>query len=430
MSKTATVLVTGASGVVGTAVLRRLRDLDVVCLMHRSPATAPHLQCVRGDIRVQRFGLGEHEYAGLVEQVDAIIHCAAVTDFNRTEGTLEATNVAGTQHVVDLAAASGATLYHVSTAFVHTRSDGERGRTAAGYAESKSQSEELVRGAGIPYVIFRPSVVIGAADTGEIAAFQGLHHVAAGIFAGVVPLIPFDPSRPIDFLPCDVVAVDLPRFVPPETFDRLIGPGFLEALPERIRQSLTHTLEFFTTYLRSGETKPSSLAELAPLGMRALPDQRTSLRTSLHTGHNAKAIRASRRRRWPDVASSLHRERDLARYGAHVNTGLASLARLVAAPVQVSAVGSAPFWRSTALAAAESDQVTLNEVFVPDALTFYPRESESMDPIQARGVVWFELLVSASYLLAATRALAFHPPSREAAAGPLVRYLSGQPLML
>ena len=325
MSNTATVLVTGASGVVGTALLRRLRDLDVVCLAHRSPVTAPHARSVRGDISVQRFGLDERPYAGLVEQVDAVIHCAAVTDFNRTDGTLEATNVAGTQHVIDFAAVAGATLYHVSTAFVHTTSDGERGRNAAGYAASKSAGEELVRGAGVPHVIFRPSVVIGAADTGEIAAFQGLHHVVAGIFAGVVPLIPFDPSWPIDFLPCDVVAdaiacviengvtdgefwvtageqalrldeavgicvdvarelgaaVDVPQFVLPETFDRLIGPVFLEALPQRVRQSVTHMLEFFTTYLRSGETKPSSLAALAALGMRPPPDPCESLRTSL-----------------------------------------------------------------------------------------------------------------------------------------------------
>jgi len=54
------------------------------------------------------------------------------------------------------------------------------------------------------------------------------------------------------------------------------------------------------------------------------------------------------------------------------------------------------------LAAAESDQVTLAEVFVPEALIFYPQDSEVMDPIQARGFVWFELLISASYLGAAT----------------------------
>jgi putrescine aminotransferase len=42
------------------------------------------------------------------------------------------------------------------------------------------------------------------------------------------------------------------------------------------------------------------------------------------------------------VASGPHPDRDvvLDRYGAHVNTGLASLARLVAAPVEVSAAGS------------------------------------------------------------------------------------------
>ena len=167
--------------------------------------------------------------------------------------------------------------------------------------------------------------MIGDADTGEIASFQGLQHVAAGIFAGIVPMIPFDQSWPIDFLPCDLVAdaiacvvengvrdgefwitageqalrldegvaicvelarelgvaADLPRFVPPEMFDRLIGPVFLEALPTRIRQSVTRMLEFFTTYLRSGDTKPSSLAALAALGMQPLPDQRESLRTSL-----------------------------------------------------------------------------------------------------------------------------------------------------
>jgi alkylation response protein AidB-like acyl-CoA dehydrogenase len=194
---------------------------------------------------------------------------------------------------------------------------------------------------------------------------------------------------------------------------------------------------------------------------------------------------------------------------------------VVLIPADTEGIERAPFWRSTALAAAESDQVTLNEVFVPDTLIFYPQDSESMDPIQARGFVWFELLVSASYLgaatnlaerviergrgsdvgraglaielesaaaalehvattapdtddndallaralyvryatertiervvmsataeaggmafiespdiaylLAATRALAFHPPSRAVAAAPLAGYLSGRPLKL
>jgi alkylation response protein AidB-like acyl-CoA dehydrogenase len=82
-------------------------------------------------------------------------------------------------------------------------------------------------------------------------------------------------------------------------------------------------------------------------------------------------------------------------------TGTDRLA-IVLIPADSAGIERAPFWKTTALAAAESDQVTLNQVFVPDALIFYPQDGETMDPIQARGFVWFELLVSASYLGAAT----------------------------
>src|SRR5579863_5019587 len=320
-----TVLLTGASGVVGRALLRRLRDVDVVCLVHRSPVSGPNVTTVRGDVATPMFGLAEEIYAELAATVDAVIHCAAVTDFNRTDGSLEATNIAGTEHMAAFAAAANAVLYHVSTAFVHTTAAGDRGRTAIGYATSKLAGENAVRSSGVAHVIFRPSVVIGDSVTGEIAAFQGLHQVAAGMFAGIVPMIPFDPSWPIDFVPADVVAdaiacvvenrvsegefwlsageealrldesitvgvevardlgvnIDMPRFVLPDMFDRLIGPVFLDALPGKIRRNVLRMLEFFTTYLQSGQIKPSSLDQLVALGARPLPDQRESLRNSL-----------------------------------------------------------------------------------------------------------------------------------------------------
>jgi hypothetical protein len=37
------ILLTGASGVVGHAVPGRLRDFDVVCLVHRSPVCGPNV---------------------------------------------------------------------------------------------------------------------------------------------------------------------------------------------------------------------------------------------------------------------------------------------------------------------------------------------------------------------------------------------------
>jgi len=322
-----TVLLTGASGVVGRALLRRLRDLDVVCLMHRSPVSAPGVATVPGDIADPVLSLAEQAYAELAARVDAVIHCAAVTDFSRPDGTLKTTNIAGTAHVAAFAAAASAVLYHVSTAFVHTATDADsgRGRTAIRYAASKSAGEAVVRSSGVPHVILRPSIVIGDSATGEIAAFQGLYQVAAGMFAGIVPVIPFDPGWPIDFVPADIVAdaiaclvenrvhagdfwlsageaalrldetialavemaghlgvsIDMPRFIPPDTFNRLFGPVFLDELPPRIRRNVVRFLEFFTTYLQSGQVLPSSLDQLAALGARPLPDQRESLRNSL-----------------------------------------------------------------------------------------------------------------------------------------------------
>ena len=320
-----TVLLTGASGVVGRALLRRLRDFDVVCLVHRSPVSGPNVTAVAGDVAEPMLGLTEQVYTELAAGIDAVVHCAAVTDFNRTDGSLEATNSAGTEHVAAFATVAEAVLYHVSTAFVDTTVDGDRGRIAVGYASSKLAAEKAVQSGGARHVILRPSIVIGDSGTGEIGAFQGLHQVAAGLFAGIVPMIPFDPGWPINFVPADIVAdtiaclvenrvskgefwisagdkalrldesvalavelarglgvnIDMPRFVPPDMFDRLIGPVFLDALPARIRRNVSRMLEFFATYLQSGQVKPSSLDQIVALGARPLPDQRDSLRNSL-----------------------------------------------------------------------------------------------------------------------------------------------------
>jgi alkylation response protein AidB-like acyl-CoA dehydrogenase len=199
---------------------------------------------------------------------------------------------------------------------------------------------------------------------------------------------------------------------------------------------------------------------------------------------------------------------------------------IVLVPASTPGIERRPFWRSDILAGAESDEVSCTDVLVPEALAFFPAEGPSMDPIQARGFAWFELLIAASYvgaasglaeralgnarggeadrvalaielesaaaalervagqlaepapeeaadtdaflaralfvryaaeqaiersamaaaalaggtafigsaevgyLLAACRALAFHPPSRAAASAPLAGYLAGQPLSL
>ncbi|WP_328492655.1 acyl-CoA/acyl-ACP dehydrogenase [Streptomyces sp. NBC_00414] len=62
-----------------------------------------------------------------------------------------------------------------------------------------------------------------------------------------------------------------------------------------------------------------------------------------------------------------------------------------------------PFWKSWALAGAESDEVRLTDVFVDEQLLMRTGAAEPgrLDELQTVGFLWFELLISASYLGAA-----------------------------
>ncbi|MFD7712768.1 acyl-CoA dehydrogenase [Streptomyces sp. NPDC059785] len=62
-----------------------------------------------------------------------------------------------------------------------------------------------------------------------------------------------------------------------------------------------------------------------------------------------------------------------------------------------------PFWSNGALAAAESDEVRLTDVFVPEQLVVRTTagDPDRLSELQSTGFVWFELLISAGYAGAA-----------------------------
>ncbi|MCG6498313.1 SDR family oxidoreductase [Kitasatospora sp. A2-31] len=285
----ATVLLTGASGVVGRAVLERLADHAVVCLTHRKPVDAPHAVGVAGDLTRPYFGLGRAAYEELADRVDAVVHCAAVTGFGVDAHLTEDLNVRGTGRVLAFARQAGGGGPPVSTAFV-TRRDLARdgGGTARPevYLDSKRRAEQALLESGAAVNVIRPSVVIGDSVTGRISQFQGLHAIAGALLKGALPLLPLDPGNRIDFVPQDVVAdviaalvragttggeywvtggadaptarrvVELglelgrslgleperPRFVEPDMVDRLIRPVFLDALPRSGRRRVDDML--------------------------------------------------------------------------------------------------------------------------------------------------------------------------------------------
>jgi len=73
-------------------------------------------------------------------------------------------------------------------------------------------------------------------------------------------------------------------------------------------------------------------------------------------------------------------------------------------PANDPGVTVSPFWSSFALAGAESDQVTIDNVLVPPNLVVRTEvpEGEHLDDIQTAAFVWFELLMMGSYLGAAS----------------------------
>jgi thioester reductase-like protein len=333
------VLVTGATGVVGRALLKELADLDVTCLVHRTPPPNG-TKFVTGDITQDRFGLDAIEYEALVATTDAVVHCAALTHFGVAPEETDRSNVLGTQEVLHFAERAGAAVYHVSTAFVR-RQGATFGRTrqAIGgspepYLRSKCEAEDLVRASAAPTTIVRPSVVIGDRHTGEMSAFQGLHTLAGAIVKGQLPMLPARADARVDVIPQDVVAralatlvrrgvvggeywltagraaltvqqlidvsIDVgrsygkscepPRLVAGDVLDRLVLPLFEDSLPPDLLVRFDE-LQSLMSLFQTEELFPSSLDQISldlPLSNAVLEEAFTR---SMHYWAEVKGLR-------------------------------------------------------------------------------------------------------------------------------------------
>lgn len=83
--------------------------------------------------------------------------------------------------------------------------------------------------------------------------------------------------------------------------------------------------------------------------------------------------------------------------------GVPSLAVLMI-PAESAGISVHPFWNTPVLAGAESEEVRLDGVHVPDDLVIRtaPDDPSRLDDLQSAGFVWFEMLISAVYAGAAS----------------------------
>ncbi|MDG2001746.1 MAG: SDR family oxidoreductase [Novosphingobium sp.] len=217
------ILVTGAAGLVGGEVCAQLcRDgHQVTALVHRNRnvrgndgAQVPVAGIIPVDVTLPQFGHDDANWSRLAEASDVLIHCAAVTRFDLPEAEYRKVNIVGTAYAIELARCAGLNLLHVSTAYVCGVRDGlireidplpESGFANA-YETSKAAAEQLVRASGLPFVIVRPSIIVGDSRTGAIRDFETTYAVFKAIAEGRIGSLPFRKGATLDFVPIDHVA--------------------------------------------------------------------------------------------------------------------------------------------------------------------------------------------------------------------------------
>jgi nucleoside-diphosphate-sugar epimerase len=321
-----TVLITGASGVIGRALIDELRDHRVIALVNSDDNLSAAGRVIKSDLGSPRLGLAEHDWQALAEETDVIVHSGALTVWGQPRERYQAINIEGTRTVIELARLAGAPLHVVGTCFVRAL---ELGRLAelsednvvAPYIWSKLEAERLVERSGVPYSIFRPTNLIGDSRTGASSRPQIVQLMSDWMCRGKAPFFPAHPGNLIDVVPLDVTAIAIARAV--EADDLGGGPRWLTygadamtvdeaqdillehardlgrdldripiadprgalpvplaSVPPMSRTFLKVLIDVSEVTAASGGVLPSSLPELWPKGVPAVSD-RDSYRLSL-----------------------------------------------------------------------------------------------------------------------------------------------------
>jgi len=188
------ILITGATGLIGGEIVRRLdgltrgrvwalirpRDgagvaerLEVRYRRSGDDGPGPNVEAVAGDVTAPGWGLNPGDLSRVTDSVDFLIHCAADTSFAAHRDTGR-TNVESVRHLIDLArrCPRRPLVVYVGTAANVGRAAhgclGEDDGCQPGnehfneYTHSKAVAEAMLRDSGLPVLVLRPTIVLGA----------------------------------------------------------------------------------------------------------------------------------------------------------------------------------------------------------------------------------------------------------------------------
>ena len=169
------VLVTGATGFLGGALIRHLhaRGFEVIGLGRDAGRCARHQAAGFTIVRTD-LSRPEPSLAGRIGALDAVVHCAALSSPWGPSAAFQAANVEGTRNILDLAATAGVRRFvNISSPTVYFELKDRVGvaETAClpppinAYARSKAAAEQLVLSRPqIGPVNLRPRGIYGAGE--------------------------------------------------------------------------------------------------------------------------------------------------------------------------------------------------------------------------------------------------------------------------
>jgi len=225
--------VTGATGFIGKRLVRKLlaRRGAVVHFLIR-PESEGKVAALReywgvgparaipvfGDLTARKLGVAAEVLKQLKGQVDHVYHLAAVYDLAADEESQVAVNIDGTRHAVEFAKAIDAGhFHHVSSIAAAGLYEGvfredmfdEAENLDHPYFMTKHESEKVVRReCKVPWTVYRPAMVVGDSQTGEMDKIDGPYYFfkliqrmrqilppwfpAVGLEGGRINIVPVD----------------------------------------------------------------------------------------------------------------------------------------------------------------------------------------------------------------------------------------------
>ena len=201
MPVTGRVLITGGTGYVGGNIRESLAGRPVRLLVRNMRAAgnlvSKDVELVEGDVTKTA------SLRGAMDGCEAVIHLVGIIE-ESSGATFDDVIRGGTENAVAEAKRAGVRR------FIHMSAMGAQNNAAFPYMQAKWQAEQAVKASGIPWTIFRPSVIFGPGD--------GFINVLAKLVKN--PLIPIVP----------VVGEGTSKFQPVSVKD--VASAFQKALDE------------------------------------------------------------------------------------------------------------------------------------------------------------------------------------------------------